>query len=110
MSQLHHFEVDGDQVNIHLVGDLLGDRAAIFREKTLQYIEQGFQHFTVNLEAVDDINSTGLGALVNIQKRIRQNGGHVTLHGLQGSVRTAFQRTRLHKAFSITETPETPLS
>ena len=97
----HHFEVIGNHVKIRLSGGLLGDRAAIFREKTLHYIEQGYQDFTVNLTEVDDINSTGLGALVNIQKRIQQNGGRVTLHGLQESVRLAFQRTRLHKAFAI---------
>ena len=105
-NQPHHFEIIDNQVNIRLYGDLHGDRAAIFREQALLYIEQGYQDFNVNLSEVSDINSTGLGALVNIQKKIQQCGGQVTLHNLQDSVKTAFQRTRLYKAFVISEIPE----
>ena len=47
------------------------------------------------------INSTGLGMLVNIQKRALQNGGSITIAGLDGSVKAAFDRTRLTRAFTI---------
>ena len=105
MEQIHQFEILGDQVQVHLQGELCGDRAAVFREKTLRYLEQGYQDFAVHLTQVNEINSTGLGALINLQKRIHQNGGQVVLYGLQGNVWTAFQRTRLHKAFQISALP-----
>ncbi|WP_425058055.1 hypothetical protein SCACP_26970 [Sporomusa carbonis] len=95
------FIVVDSQVIVNLAGNLQGKIAAQVRETMLKYIENGYYNFKVDFSNVTDINSTGLGMLVNIQKRTLQNGGDIIIHGLHGIVKAAFDRTRLTKAFNI---------
>lgn len=97
------FIIENSQVNAVLAGNLQGELAAGIRETMLTYIADGYCNFNVNLAKVTTINSTGLGILVNIQKRACQQGGTISLEGLQGTVKAAFDRTRLNKAFTIRE-------
>lgn len=95
------FHIIGNQVVVSLAGNLQGELAAKVRETILSYIADGYFHFKVDFSQVTDINSTGLGMLVNVQKRAMQNGGNIIINGLHGTVQTAFNRTRLSKAFTI---------
>lgn len=97
------FILDNCQVTAILTGDLQGQLAAGIRETLLAYLADGYCNLNVNLANVHTINATGLGMLVNIQKRACQQGGNITLEGLQGTVKAAFDRTRLSKAFTIQE-------
>lgn len=94
------FVIVDNQVVINLTGDLQGELATAIREAVLGYIDDGYPNFRLNFSRVSGINSTGLGMLVNIQKRALQNGG-ITIAGLDGSVKAAFDRTRLTRAFTI---------
>lgn len=95
------FLIEDNQVIISLTGELQGELAAAIRETMLGYIEDGHPNFRLDFSNVSGINSTGLGMLVNIQKRAVQNGGDVALCGLAGIVKAAFDRTRLTRAFTI---------
>ncbi|SMC46712.1 STAS domain-containing protein [Sporomusa malonica] len=95
------FLVENSQVVVNLVGSLQGELAAQVRETMLTYISDGYCDFKVDFSNVNNINSTGLGMLVNIQKRALQQGGDIIIHGLHGTVKAAFDRTRLSKAFTI---------
>ncbi|WP_434133259.1 STAS domain-containing protein [Sporomusa sphaeroides] len=95
------FHIVDNQVVISLTGNLQGELAAKIRETILRYIADGYFHFKVDFSQVTDINATGLGMLVNVQKRARQNGGNIIINGLHGTVQTVFDRTRLSKAFAI---------
>ncbi|HML35085.1 STAS domain-containing protein [Sporomusa sphaeroides] len=97
------FQIMDSQVIINLTGNLQGELAAQIREAILSYIDKGYSTFQLDFSNVDGINSTGLGMLVNIQKRAFQNGGDVMIHGLTGIVKAAFERTRLTRAFNIFE-------
>lgn len=97
------FFVENNQVTANLSGNLQGELAAKIRETLLSYIETGHSSLKVDFSKVTNIDSTGLGILVTIQKRSLQNGGNMVLHGLQGNVKAAFDRTRLSKAFSIAD-------
>lgn len=100
----HEFVIEDRQVIANLTGSLQGETAARLRETFLKYIAEGYHNFTVDFSHVADIDSTGLGILVTIQKRTLQAGGDITLQGLHGAVKTAFDRTRLSKAFTIVDT------
>lgn len=95
------FLVENSQVVVTLAGSLQGELAAQIREAVLTYIADGYYDFKVDFSKVNTINSTGLGMLVNIQKHALQQGGDIIIHGLQGTVKAAFDRTRLSKAFTI---------
>ncbi len=95
------FHINDSQIIVTLAGNLQGELAAQVREKVLRYISDGYYHFKVDFSKVSDINSTGLGMLVNVQKHAIQNGGSIIIEGLHGTVQVAFNRTRLSKAFTI---------
>lgn len=95
------FLVENDQIIANLSGKLQGEVAAQVREKLLTYIADGYCQFKLDFSHVCNIDSTGLGILVTIQKRVLKSGGNIILQGLQGPVKLAFDRTRLSKAFTI---------
>ncbi|MDF2569881.1 MAG: anti-anti-sigma factor [Sporomusa sp.] len=100
------FLIENGQVIASLVGSLQGELAAQVRETMMTYIADGYCDFRVDFSNVNNINSTGLGMLVNIQKRALQSGGDVVIQGLQGAVKDAFDRTRLSRAFIILDSPK----
>jgi anti-sigma B factor antagonist len=100
----HEFLIENSQVIANLTGSLQGAVAAQLRETLLTYIANGYNSFTMDFSHVTNIDSTGLGILVTIQKRALQSGGNLAIQGLHGTVKTAFDRTRLSKAFTIADT------
>ena len=99
----HKFLIENSQVIANLTGSLQGEAAAQLRATLLTYIADGYNSFAVDFSHVSNIDSTGLGILVTIQKRALQSGGSITIQGLHGTVKTAFDRTRLSKAFTIAD-------
>ena len=55
------------------------------------------------------IDSSGLGALVSISKRIREAGGELRLSGLNEDLRSLFELTKLDTLFTIADTPQQAL-
>lgn len=88
-------------VSVDLSGSIYVEDAVQLRESMLVYISRGHMDFVVNVGAVDYIDSSGLGTLVAIQKRVLQNGGSVVIKDLQGLVKELFELTRLNKVFEI---------
>ena len=58
----------------------------------------------LNLQEVEFINSSGLGALVSIMKEIRLRKGRLTLSNLASYVKEIFEITQLSHIFEIFET------
>ncbi len=55
----------------------------------------------INLEHVSYMDSSGLGTLVVVLRRVHGYGGRVALCGLSERVRSLFEITKLDKLFSI---------
>jgi len=92
---------DQVKVFIELEGKIYVEDAAFLREKLLSYIAQGKKDFLITMSKVTYIDSSGLGVLVAIQKRVLEQGGEVKLQGLVGPVREIFSLTRLDRVFTI---------
>lgn len=90
-----------DDVIITLVGSMYVEDAAVLREKLMAFIESGYKQFTIKLHEVDYIDSSGLGVLVAIQKKVLPKEGHVALVGAKGVVKELFELTRLNKVFTM---------
>jgi anti-sigma B factor antagonist len=65
-------------------------------------IDQGHRHFVINMERVQCIDSSGLGALVSALKRLGGDGD-MKVCSLSASVRSMFERTHLDRVFAIAE-------
>ena len=55
----------------------------------------------LDLEGVDFIDSTGLGAIVACLKRVSELGGDIKVCGLNAKTRMIFEITRAHRVFDI---------
>jgi anti-sigma B factor antagonist len=77
----------------------LGKEATALREKCAEVAAAGMKNVVFNLEHVDFIDSTGLGALVMCATSARKNGGNVKLVNLSKRNIELLVMTRLATAF-----------
>ena len=71
------------------------------REQLHSLVAQGDRCIVVDLDAVDFLDSTGLGVLVGALKRVRSSGGDLQLICTQPRIRKVFEVTGLTKVFNI---------
>lgn len=76
-----------------------------FKQQVLAQVEAGHTRLVLDLSAVSFIDSTGLGALVGILKRVG-NRGDVTVCALQPAAAQMFRLTRMDKVFRIFRTAD----
>jgi anti-sigma B factor antagonist len=93
--------VSKDEVTLVLAGSMYVEDAAVLREKLISFVESGYKQFVIKLHGVDYIDSSGLGVLVAIQKKVLPKEGNVTLVGAKGVVKELFELTRLNKVFTM---------
>lgn len=92
---------DNQYVKFSLSGSLYVNEATILREKMLEHIREGQLEFLLDFAGVEYIDSSGLGVLVSMHKRVREQNGKIVLRGLNGEVKKIFELTRLTKVFEI---------
>lgn len=74
--------------------------APVFKASVLKIIGSGENRLVLDLEGVEFIDSSGLGAMVSILKAVGGNGS-VALCNARSGVHSLFQLTRMNKVFSI---------
>jgi anti-sigma B factor antagonist len=73
-------------------------------------LDRGDRRLLINFSRTGYIDSSGLGALVSISKKIREAGGELRLSGLNEDLRSLFELTKLDTLFAIAETPKQALA
>jgi anti-sigma B factor antagonist len=73
-------------------------------------LERGERRILIDFSQTGYIDSSGLGALVSISKRVREAGGDLRLSGLNEDLRSLFELTKLDTLFAIAETPQQALA
>jgi anti-sigma B factor antagonist len=68
-------------------------------------LDGGARRMLIDFSGTGYIDSSGLGALVSISKRVREAGGELRLSGLNEDLRSLFELTKLDTLFTISETP-----
>ncbi len=84
--------------------------AADLREVLEDLLVHKAQKILVNLENVQHINSTAVGAMVGAAKRIRQRGGDVKLCRLADNIKRTFDLTGASSVVEIYETERSALA
>jgi len=74
--------------------------AVDFKEKMASLINEGHDLVVLDMEGVDFIDSSGLGAIVSSLKTIGRKGDLV-ISGLQQTVMSMFKLTRMDRVFRI---------
>ena len=82
---------ESSDVKIVDVNEDLGSyEAADLRKALEELVSQKAQKIVVNLSGVQHINSTAVGALVGIAKRLRQKDGDLKVYGLADNIKRTF--------------------
>ena len=73
-------------------------------------LDRGDRKFLLDFTKTAYIDSSGLGALVSISKKVREAGGDLRLAGLNEDLRSLFELTKLDTLFAITESASEALA
>lgn len=84
--------------------------APALRERLLALLDDGFSRFVFDLSQVPFLDSAGMGVLVRLHKRAREQGGEVKLvWPAQEAGRRIIRLTRFDRVFAMAETAEEAL-
>lgn len=79
--------------------------ATEFKSRLLELIDKGDEKIVINLSEVDFIDSSGLGVLVLVLRKLGPEG-KIRLCKVNDSVKSIFELTRLNEVFNIHKTVE----
>lgn len=74
-----------------------------FKEKLLEALKYKKIDILLNCEKVDYIDSTGLGVLISILKKVKENNNKIYIENVKPNIRKLFDITDLDKVFVIKE-------
>jgi anti-sigma B factor antagonist len=80
---------------------VLGEESASVRDLICDLLSKGQKQILLNLDAVDHIDSMGLGSLVGASVSVRNQGGELKLVNLPNKVADLMQLTKLYTVFDI---------
>lgn len=86
---------------VDVEGQLIVGNRQELKQKVLDEIERGERKFLVDFSQTGYIDSSGLGVLVSLSKKIRESGGELRLANLNDDLRTLFELTKLDTLFQI---------
>jgi anti-sigma B factor antagonist len=92
---------EGDRTVVAVSGEIDVYTAPKLREHLIDLVAGGQYQLIVDLEAVDFLDSTGLGVLVGGLKRVRSHDGSLHLVCSQDRILKIFRITGLTKVFPI---------
>jgi anti-sigma B factor antagonist len=73
-------------------------------------LDNGERKLLIDFAKTGYIDSSGLGALVSISKKVREQGGELRLSGLNEDLRSLFELTKLDTLFAIADSSEQALA
>jgi anti-sigma B factor antagonist len=88
---------------------IVGNRHEL-KQKVLDALEAGERKFLVDFSDTGYIDSSGLGVLVSLSKKIREIDGQLRLAGLNDDLHTLFELTKLDTLFAIDDTTDQALT
>lgn len=94
---------EGPVTVVDVEGQLIVGNRQELKQKVLEELEGGEKTFVIDFQKTGYIDSSGLGVLVSLSKKIREQGGELRLAGLNEDLRTLFELTKLDTLFKIAD-------
>jgi anti-sigma B factor antagonist len=95
---------------VRVEGQLVVGNRNELKEHMQRLLDQGERRFLIDFAQTGYIDSSGLGALVILARKVREEGGDLRLSGLNEDLRSLFELTKLDTLFAISETPDQALA
>lgn len=90
-----------DHVLVQIAGELDSMTAPDLRPSFDTLADESPPRVVLDLASLRLIDSSGVGAIVSLFKRVRASGGQFEVRGVQGQPRSIFQVLRLDRVFKI---------
>jgi len=100
---------NGEVTLVEVEGQLIVGNRQELKQQVLDQLEAGDRKFVIDFANTGYIDSSGLGVLVSLSKKIREQGGELRLSSLNGDLRTLFELTKLDTLFRIADSKEQAL-
>ncbi len=100
----------GDVCVVDVDGQLIVGNRQELKQKILDELERGERRFLVDFSQTGYIDSSGLGVLVSLSKKVRESGGDFRLASLNDDLRTLFELTKLDTLFQIATSRDSGLA
>ena len=100
----------GDQTVVDVSGEIDVYTAPVLREQLANLVDSGRTDLVVDLTAVKFMDSTGLGVLVGVLKKVRGHDGRLQLVIDSERLLKVFRITALTQVFTIHETVDAALA
>ncbi len=106
-----NFEVtqQGDITIVEVTGQLIVGNRQELKDDVLKLLDGGARKFLIDFRDTAYIDSSGLGVLVSLSKKIREKGGEMRLSNLNEDLRTLFELTKLDTLFVIADSRDRAL-
>ena len=95
---------------IHVEGQLIVGNRQELKTAVQEALEHGERRFVIDFSRTGYIDSSGLGALVSLSKKVREVQGELRMAGLNEDLRDLFELTKLDTLFLISPTAEDALA
>jgi len=89
---------------VEVDGELTVGNRERFKQLVLGQVAAGGRKFLMDFGESSYIDSTGLGALVSLSRKIAEVGGRLRLTGLNEDLQTLFELTKLDTVFDLADT------
>ena len=100
---------EGEILVVDVGGQLIVGNRQELKQRVLDELERGERRFLIDFAQTGYIDSSGLGVLVSLSKKIREQGGELRLANLNEDLRTLFELTKLDTLFQIADSRERAL-
>jgi len=100
----------GEVTVVDVEGQLIVGNRQELKQRVLDELEGGGRKFLIDFSNTGYIDSSGLGVLVSLSKKIRELGGELRLSTLNEDLRTLFELTKLDTLFRIADSRDEGLS
>ena len=100
----------GGVLVIDVDGQLIVGNRRDLKQRVLDALDAGDRKFLIDFTRTGYIDSSGLGVLVSLSKKIRDEGGDLRLAGLNEDLKTLFELTKLDTLFAITDSADQALA
>lgn len=103
------FETNGEVTVVEVEGQLIVGNRQELKHRVLEELENGARKFVIDFSKTGYIDSSGLGVLVSLSKKVREHGGELRLSSLNEDLQTLFELTKLDTLFVIAPSREEAL-
>ena len=92
---------DNNEIVISICKNFIVEEVSKFRDELLELMKKGKKNFMLDFSNCEFIDSTGLGVIVSIYKKCKEENGNIKLQHVKPQVMKVFELTRLDKVLEI---------